>query len=471
VPYAAPAAAPAPAGYVPPGGYLPAGGAAPAAGYAPPAGYAQPGGYNSPPFGTSPPFGSSPPFGATAPLGGMPGPAGPPQYPVGAPPASRPRRKTGLIVGLSVAVLAAAGIGTGVALSGSSSKPPVQPGGNGGGQQRALSYTMATMTAPLRAPGNNTAEAAFSQDGKLLVTDEFDNKLTVDSFFVWDTATRKHVRTLSLPGDYVSASNPVISADDQSVTEMAIRSYPTPAPVQVYRWDLTTGQRTTALTVSSPEKTWSAVYATTSLSGDGSKLLVEAASGHGIDVWDVSGGQKITTLTQPGASAIVGDVISADGSVAGVGDADGHMYVWDTAAQQLKGTFHYTYKAPVKDGIPTFPGLSPDGKQVIVFGNGGPVTLWDVATEANVTPRDARWAAQRGWQYSPDGMVIATEGETPARVELWDAATRAHLFTIPFTGGVRAWVYAISGDDKELFTVGVDAKGSDTGVNYLWNLR
>jgi WD40 repeat protein len=263
----------------------------------------------------------------------------------------------------------------------------------------------------------------------------------------------------------------VVSADDQSVTEMAIRSYPSPTPVQVYRWDLTTGKRTTVLTVDSPEKTWAAVFGTTSLSGDGSKLLVEAAGGHAIDVWDVSSGQKTTTLTLPGASAIVGDDMSTDGSVAGAGDADGNMYVWDTATQQLKGTFHYTYKAPVKDGIPTFPGLSPDGKQVIVYDKGAPITLWDIATGANITPHDARWAAQRGWQYSPDGRVLATEGEKSTGLELWDATTRTHVFNMAFAGGVRAWVYAISGDHKQVFTVGIDTKDNDTGLDYLWNLR
>jgi WD40 repeat protein len=403
-----------------------------------------------------------------APPGGAPGQAGRPPYPIGVPAASRPRRKTGLIAGLSAAVLAAAGIGAGVALSGS---PPKPPGGDGGGQQHALSFAMATMIAPMRVPGYNTAEAAFSQDGKLLVTDEFNNKSTVDGFFVWDTASRKHLSTLALPSDYVSASNPVVSADDQSVTEMAIRSYPSPSPVQVYRWDLATGKRTAILTVGSPEKTWAAVFGTTSLSGDGSKLLVEAASGHAIDVWDVGSGQQTATLAQPGASAIVGDDISADGSVAGVAGADGHMYVWDTVTQQLKGTFQYTYQAPVKGAIPAFPGLSPDGKQVVVFAKGAPITLWDAATGANVTPHDARWAAQRGWQYSPDGKVLATEGEKSTGLELWDAATRTHVFSMPFAGGVRAWVYAISADHKQLFTVGIDAKDSDTGLDYLWSLR
>jgi serine/threonine protein kinase len=478
VSYPPPAPAPTPVGYAAPGGYAPAGGSAPLGrsapaggsalfggsasqggygpqgGYAPPAGFA-PGGYNSPPFGN------------TAPLGGPPAATNPPQYATGVP-AGRPRRKAGLIAGgVTVAVFAAAGIGAAVALSGSQSTPPGPPNNHGG--QHGLAYTGASLGGPFSAPGNNIAEAAFSADGTILVTDEFNNKSAVDSFYVWDTASRKHLRTLPLPSDYVSASNPVISADNKTVTEMAIRTYPSSSPVQVYRWDLSTGSRTTVFAVNSPEKTWGAVYGTTTLSGDGSKLLVEAPGGGAVDVWDVNGDKKITTLTQPSSAKIIGDNVNNDGSVAGISDSSGKTYVWDVAAQQVKTTVNFTYKAPASGNAPTFPGLSPDGKQVLMYGN-GPMTLWDVATGAKVTPRDARWATQAGWMYSPDGKVLGTQGKTPTTLELWNAATRAHILTITFPGGVRQWGYAISPDGKQMLTVGVTASDSDTGTSYLWNL-
>jgi hypothetical protein len=467
--------APAPVGYAAPGGYAPAGGPAPLSGSAPaggPApfggsapqgGYGPQGGY-APPAGYAPGGYNSPPFGDTAPLGGTPAATNPPQYAIGVPAGTRPRR-TGLIVGgVTVAVLAAAGTGAAVALSGSQATPP-----NNNGGQHGLAYTSAALAGPFSAPGNNIAEAAFSQDGTILVTDEFNNKSTVDSLYVWDAASREHLRTLSIPSDYVSASNPVISADDKTVTEMAIRTYPSSSPVQVYRWDLTSGKRTTIFAVNSPEKTWGAVYGTTTLSGDGSKLLVEAPGGGAVDVWDVNGDTKITTLTQPSSAKIIGGNINNDGSVAGVSDSSGKTYIWDVASQQVKTTFNFTYKAPASGDAPTFPGLSPDGKQVLMYGN-GPMTLWDVATGAKVTPRDARWATQAGWMYSPDGKVLATQGKTPTTLELWNSATHAHILTITFPGGVRQWGYAISPDGKEMLTVGVTASDSDTGTSYLWNL-
>jgi WD40 repeat protein len=156
--------------------------------------------------------------------------------------------------------------------------------------------------------------------------------------------------------------------------------------------------------------------------------------------------------------------------VAGVSDSSGKTYIWDVASQQVKTTVNFTYKAPTKGNAPTFPGLSPDGKQVLIYGNGGSMTLWDAATGTNVTPRDARWATQDGWMYSPDGKVLATQGKTPTTLELWNSATHAHILTITFPGGVRQWGYAISPDGKEMLTVGVTASDSDTGTSYLWNL-
>jgi serine/threonine-protein kinase len=466
VSYLPPAPAPAPVGYAPPGGYGPApasgpvpgggsvpqGGYAQQGGYAPPAGYAAPGGYNSPPFGNTTPL-----------LGSTPGSTSPPQYGAGV--QGRPRRrKTALIAGgVGVAVLAAAGIGTAAALSGSQS-----PNGNGGHHPAA--YTAASLSGSLSAPGNNIAEAAFSPDGTVLVTDEFNNKSAVDSFFVWDTSSHQHLRTLTLPSDYVSASNPVISADNKTVTDMAIRSYPDSVPVQVYRWDLSTGQRTTIFAVNSPEKKWGAAYGTTTLSGDASKLIIEAPGGGGADVWDVNRDTKVATLTQPTSSKIIGAVIANDGSVAAVSDSTGKTYVWDVATQQVKTTLSFTYKAPASGDAPTFPALSPDGKQVLMYGNSGPMTLWDTATGQEVTPGSATWSAQSGWMYSPDGTVLATQGKTPTTLELWNSATRAHLLTIKFPSGTRQWGYAISPDGKQMLTVGVTASNGYTGTSYLWDL-
>jgi WD40 repeat protein len=98
------------------------------------------------------------------------------------------------------------------------------------------------------------------------------------------------------------------------------------------------------------------------------------------------------------------------------------------------------------------------------------MALRDIASGGNVTPRDARWTAQTGWMYSPDGKVLATQGKTPTTMELWNAATRAHLLTITFPAGVHQWGYAISPDGKAMLTVGVTASDSDTGLSYLWNL-
>src|SRR6202012_4866389 len=64
-------------------------------------------------------------------------------------------------------------------------------------------------------------------------------------------------------------------------------------------------------------------------------------------------------------------------------------------------------------------------------------TLWDVATQSNVTPNDPRWREQlrEPWQtyswdtYSTDGSVMMTK-RAGGKIDLWSTATHKYLTTI-----------------------------------------
>src|SRR5262249_40791689 len=60
----------------------------------------------------------------------------------------------------------------------------------------------------------------------------------------------------------------------------------------------------------------------------------------------------------------------------------------------------------------------------------GTVALWDTATGEKVREIDTQRGGIAGLGFSPDGKVLATKAELNAAVNLWDAATGAHLRTI-----------------------------------------
>jgi WD40 repeat protein len=113
-------------------------------------------------------------------------------------------------------------------------------------------------------------------------------------------------------------------------------------------------------------------------------------------------------------------------------------YVWDFTSESVIAslkTSEYTV-------------LSPDGKTILAANPTSDSTpvgssskaapmLWDVATQASVTPTDPRWKQQLpqssqaySWDtYSTDGSVILTK-RAGGKIDLWSTATHKYLLTI-----------------------------------------
>jgi hypothetical protein len=403
---------------------------------------------------------------------------------VAGPGPARPRRRTAVIVGsAAAAVLVAAGVGAALALPGSSStgaNPGVVPteAGVAAASSPGITATSSPKATAAKAAAGNVRVAtialhvptgdglqtpAFSLDGKLLALDN-----TTD-VIVLNAVTGEEVTTLSLPGN-IALPQFAFSTDDKTLT--AVDSS---APGGVYRWTLSTGQGFSPMAMPSG----SAGDGTATLSADSSTLAISDAARTGVDVWDVATGTRIAELADPDGAVIapVGTSYSGaisldqDGRVATVADPDGNVYVWDVSTQRVIATLHYKYNVLYHSKNLTNPAtVSPDGKLVEInyAATAGLSSVWDVATESDVTPEDSSWpqSHEAVW-FSGGGQVIVTERDNGTGADLWDAATGAHIAFLSYSAHVQAkglQLAAVGADGRELLT---DDK---SGRNYLWHV-
>jgi hypothetical protein len=365
-------------------------------------------------------------------------------------------------------VLVGAGVGIALALPGHSTSSVNHPK-----TPTPLAYHGISLAATAKENGYSFDSSSFSPDGKLLAAYCF-NSNTVDAkYFVWDDTTHQQVASLSLPQYSTGVNNPVISADDKSL--IAITSPSTGGsgnnnPLQVLSWDISTGTRTTVLSVTSPESQFIGALDTTSISGDGRTLAIEDPGRDGIYLYNLQTGARIADLTETDMSAITGVSLDNNGDKVDISHQSGFSFVRATSGGKLLATFHYNDKSTVKDITALPPVLSPDGATVLIYPNGdftGPDSLWSVATQANITPKSALWPKEDyGGVFSGSGLFVNGNGKNGA--DIWDVATGKHLFTIVYPGHVTGQdPGAISNDGRQLATANLSA----AGTAYLWDLH
>lgn len=217
----------------------------------------------------------------------------------------------------------------------------------------------------------------------------------------------------------------------------------------VCRWDLSGTRCSTILT----DPDWyNGGPWNSAISGDASTVAYQDSNGTGMDVVNVATGGQVAHFTDPdgaqlmganyGGNNVPGSAVSLDedGRVLTAGDADGNLYVWDVGTNQLLATLHFNPTAAMKDLAPAAI-LSPDGRTVLIPDgvSGLQSTLWNIGTKANVTPADALWP--KNWHsstgsvfFTSDGQGIVTYRDDNSGADLWNATTRAHIASVPFTG-------------------------------------
>jgi WD40 repeat protein len=237
--------------------------------------------------------------------------------------------------------------------------------------------------------------AAFSPDGKRIVTASFDG-----TAIVWDADSGQPLLTLA--GHTGIVWDAAFSPDGKRIVTAG-------ADGLAIVWDANSGQRLQTL-AGHKGMVLSAVF-----SPDGTRIAT-AGQDHTAQVWDVSSGKSLATLT--GNTWIVYQTrFSPDGKRVVAAGSDDSVRVWDVATgkQQLSLAGHTD---DVMDAT-----FSPDGTRIVTASDDHTVRLWDAVTgePLGILTGSTDWVFTAA--FSPDGTHIVTAS--------WDGTARSYVADLP----------------------------------------
>ncbi len=242
--------------------------------------------------------------------------------------------------------------------------------------------------------GNAALDAAYSPDGRSVVTASIDHKARI-----WDAATGALKLTLAGHADVVETvayshdgSRIVTGSDDKTIII----------------WAAATGKP--LLTLRGHEGTvTSAVF-----SNDG-RRIVSVSDDQTARVWDAGTGAQLHSLVGHHAGLSFAS-FSPDGSQVVTASIDKTAKIWDTATGALVRTL------AGHDNFVMTAVFSPDGRRILTASNDKTAQVWDAATGAVLLTIRGHQNGLSFAQYSPDGRRIAT-ASTDKTARLWDAGT------------------------------------------------
>jgi WD40 repeat protein/tetratricopeptide (TPR) repeat protein len=292
-----------------------------------------------------------------------------------------------------------------------------------GGEARVHdATTLKPIGPPLEQPGS-TYVAAFSSDGRLVVTGSNLPPRTVEGQLVspgearvWESDTGRAV-TPPMPSDG-GVGSVAFSADDRWVVTGGSR-YRSDAGLfrwqaEVRVWDAATG-----MPVTPPLKLDGPLLRVNF--GPGGRLLTisKGDKGGSARAWDVATALPVGPALALGAE--VSDAsFSPDGTRVVVARGDGTVQVWDAASARPVGPA-MKHRDRVNRAA-----FSPDGGRIVTASDDRSAQVWDAATGRALGPALGHDDWVVGAQFSPDGRRVVTtcdRGPGLWQVRAWDAAS------------------------------------------------
>jgi WD40 repeat protein len=249
---------------------------------------------------------------------------------------------------------------------------------------------------------NPDLNLAFSPDGTLLATSEWDVSGEANPVAIWNVETGERLK--EYPGNRARASDLLFSADGQS---LIIASGPT-----IRRWFLEENSDRLAL-AGHKDEAWSVAF-----SPEGGIMASGSDDNdrESIKLWDPASGQLIRGW-HGGAGTTAALEFSPDGSILASAHLtkEDNVRLWDVATGRLLATLKgHTARARTV-------AFHPDGKLLASGGSDKTVRLWDVEHQKSLGSWTGHEESIQRLAFSPDGTQLASAA-TDGTVRLWDVA-------------------------------------------------
>jgi RNA polymerase sigma factor (sigma-70 family) len=263
-------------------------------------------------------------------------------------------------------------------------------------------------TSPVGAGGQTvgTCIVVFSPDGRRLMCTEN------SSVRVWETATGKSVHHFTgIPGGAVAVA---ASPNGRFLAAGAEQG-------MVSLWDLATGRLIRAFDASGCGMP---VYLL-AFSADSKRLATQAHMLQSIRLWEVASGRELPSAETP-ATPVAGLAFGPAGKRVVTADAEGSVWLWDTATGKLRRRFPGTSALGLNHPMST--AILPGGQTLVRGAYESEVVSWDLQTgkrlhtgkrEGKVPTIDSSLGAELYPECSPNGRTVVAvfPGEVKRRIE------------------------------------------------------
>jgi WD40 repeat protein/serine/threonine protein kinase len=273
---------------------------------------------------------------------------------------------------------------------------------------------------------------AFSPDGKWFASGGEDGKINV-----WSAANLAKEAALEQPGKVISVA---FSNDSHVLASAAFESFPEHGRIVLWSagdWRKTrefsallgdygpiTFERGSNYLVSNRPQKWD-IETGRELKADivyGMNWIALAPDQTGIVMLDGGGivqylrlsDHKVTEYSDAHQDSGRTAAYSPDGKYLATGSDD--VVLWDAATMTKLARFEY-------DAVVWNVSFSPDGRWLVSTHGDGAIVVWDVKDRKRVANLNGQAAAVRGVAWSPDGKQIASASEDES-VIIWNADTR-----------------------------------------------